>query len=261
MALKDFMKNFNSDIGHKSLVAFSKGLRGSFALAGKTLSNYKAPPVIGPAKFDYMAKPKAKHFTVGFGKASILPDGIPQKKYYVAGYGENNPATGVLDAPCAHALWLDDNSGRGAVLFVSLDIVGMLNSDVNALRASLADFARTAECRSINIMATHNHAGIDTMGIWGKLPFSGKDPSYMKLVFDQVKNAAIAAYKDRRDGDLFLGSVEVPDMQEDIRLPVVYSKTLTRVRFVPKDGSREVYMLNFASHSQPRQRGFPGLYA
>ena len=42
-------------------------------------------------------------------------------------------------------------------------------------------------------------------------------------------------------------------MQEDIRTPVVYSKTLTRLRFVPEDGSREIYFLNFASHSESLQ--------
>ena len=48
-----------------------------------------------------------------------------QKTYYVAGYSDNNPATGVLDAPQATALLLDDNSGRGALLLVSLDAVGL----------------------------------------------------------------------------------------------------------------------------------------
>ena len=42
-------------------------------------------------------------------------------------------------------------------------------------------------------------------------------------------------------------------MQEDIRLPIVYSKMLTRLRFVPNEGSREIYILNFASHSESLQ--------
>ena len=54
---------------------------------------------------------------------------------------------------------------------------------------------------------------------------------------------------NRKNGDLYLGEIEVPDMQEDIRTPIVYSKTLTRLRFVPNDGTREIYFLNFASHS------------
>ena len=103
-------------------------------------------------------------------------------------------------------------------------------------------------------MSTHNHAGIDTMGIWGRLPFkSGKDEKFMSLLFDAVKECAFEAYKSRRDGDLYLGEIEVPDMQEDIRTPEVYSKTLTRFRFVPRDNSNETWLLNFASHSESLQ--------
>lgn len=192
-------------------------------------------------------------FNIGFGKRVILPEDIENKKYYIAGYGENNPARGVIDPQYAHAMWLDDNSGRGGVLFISLDIVGLLNKDVNRIRDRLSDFCRETGCRSVNVFATHNHAGIDTMGIWGRLPFSGKDSEFMEILFKSTVEACYEAYKSRRDGDLYLGTIEVPDMQEDIRTPVVYSKTLTRFRFAPADGSREVWLLNFASHSESLQ--------
>ena len=42
-------------------------------------------------------------------------------------------------------------------------------------------------------------------------------------------------------------------MQEDIRTPIVYSKTLTRLRFEPDDGSTQTYIINFASHSESLQ--------
>ena len=102
-------------------------------------------------------------------------------------------------------------------------------------------------------MSTHNHAGIDTMGIWGHLPFSGKDEKFMNILFEAVVKCAFEAYDSRKNGDLYLGEIEVPDMQEDIRTPIVYSKTLTRFRFVPEDNSNEIWMLNFASHSESLQ--------
>lgn len=192
-------------------------------------------------------------FTVGFGKCVMLPTDIEKKKYYIAGYGENNPARGVIDPQYAHAMWIDDNTGRGGVLFISLDIVGILNKDVNKIRHILKGFCNRTGCRSINVCSTHNHAGIDTMGIWGRLPFSGKDPNFMELLFNSVLTACETAYNSRKDGDLYLGTIGVPDMQEDIRTPIVYSKTLTRFRFVPADGSDEVWLLNFASHSESLQ--------
>ena len=207
-------------------------------------------PLIPKAAFDKLEQPKAAFFTAGFGKARIVPPDLLRKKYYVAGYGIRNPATGLLDIPYVHALWLDDNSGRGAVVFVSLDAVGMLNKDVNAAKALLADFSEETGCRNINILCTHSHAGIDTMGLWGPLPRTGRDPAYMDLVFEGIKTAVKKAYEDRREGSLYLGRVQVEDMQNDHRLPVVYSKTLTRLRFVPQDGTREIYFINFAAHSE-----------
>lgn len=217
------------------------------------IGKYDYTEPLPEGEFFYQKKVNGDTFTAGFGKAVMLPDDIKTKKYYIAGYGENNPAKGVIDPQYAHALWLDDNSGNGGHLFVSLDIVGLLNKDVNALKKALSEFTEQTGCRTITIMSTHNHAGIDTMGIWGKLPHTGKSRKFMTILFNAVITAASAAYRDRRKGRLYHGTVEVPDMQEDIRTPVVYSKTLTRLRFVPEDGTREIYFLNFASHSESLQ--------
>lgn len=207
-------------------------------------------PLIPKAAFDKIEQAKAAFFTAGFGKASIVPPDLLRKKYYVAGYNSGNPAKGLLDIPLAHALWLDDNSGRGAVVFVSLDAVGLLNKDVNAAKASLADFLEETGCRNMNIVCTHSHAGIDTMGLWGPLPRTGRDPKYMEIVFEGIRTAVKKAHEDRREGSLYLGRVQVEGMQNDHRLPVVYSKTLTRLRFMPNDGGREIYFINFAAHSE-----------
>lgn len=208
---------------------------------------------LAEGKYDKLKSEPAASFITGFGKASILPVDWAKKKYYVAGYGENNPAVGVLDEPHVHALWVDDRSGRGAVLFISCDCVGILNKDIIKLRSAVKIALGDNYCRSVNIFCTHNHAGIDTMGIWGPLPLSGKDPKYMELIKKQMIKAAKLAVEDARESDVFYGTVQVPDMQEDIRLPHVYSKTLTRFRCVPKDGSREIWFLNFASHSESLQ--------
>ena len=218
----------------------------------QVLKKNPAVPLAEPA-YDKLTKEPAESFITGFGKASILPVDWATKKYYVAGYSENNPAVGVLDEPHVHALWVDDRSGRGGVLFISCDCVGILNKDINGFRKAVLDSLNGVACRSVNIFCTHNHAGIDTMGIWGALPLSGKDPKYMKLIQTQMIRAVAAAVADSRESDVYYGTVQVPDMQEDIRLPIVYSKTLTRLRCVPRDGSREIWFMNFASHSESLQ--------
>lgn len=220
---------------------------------GKMSLKSKAVKPLEATKVDFIDSAVGECFTVGFGKSILLPDDIETKKYYIAGYGENNPAKGVIDPQYAHAVYIDDNSSRGGVLLVSLEAVGLLNKDVNIIRESLKEFCEKIGCRKIDVMCTHNHAGIDTMGIWGKLPFTGKDPEFMKILFEGVKKAAFEAYESRKDGNLYLGTIEVPDMQEDIRTPIVYSKTLTRFRFKPFGEGNEVWLLNFASHSESLQ--------
>ena len=215
---------------------------------GKTLPAADLPD----GAFDYSAEP-GSGFTAGFGKAAFLPDDIEKKKYYIAGYGENNPARGVIDPQYAIAVWLDDGTGRGGYLFITLDVVGLLSKDVNALKAELAEFRALTGCRGITVTSTHNHAGIDTMGLWGPLPLTGRDPKFIRLLIDAAVRASVEAYRDRRPGKLYFGKIRVPDMQEDIRTPVVYSDALSRFRFVPEDGSREIWMLNFASHSESLQ--------
>ena len=237
----------------KPLTAVYKALDFILTAQSKRITEKKCTKPIEKSTFDCAPRAKSELFSLGFSKESILPDDVDKKKYYIAGYGENKPAKGVLDPPHTHAVWLDDLSGKGGIVIVSLDCVGMLNSDVNKLRSRLSEFSKLSGCRSINIVCTHNHAGIDTMGIWGPLPLSGKNPKYMELVFSQTVKAVKDAYANRKLGKLYLGKTEVPDMQEDIRTPIVYSKTLTRLRFEPDDGSQQTYIINFASHSESLQ--------
>lgn len=217
---------------------------------GEKLLKTNPASAIPKASFDKIDKPAAEYFTAGFAKADVMPDDIPKKRYYIAGYGAYNPAQGVLDPMTVSAIYLDDNSGRGGVVFVSLDSVGLSSYDVNLARENLMQFTRETGCRSINICSTHNHAGIDTVGMWGPLPKSGRNEKYMKIVHDGIVDVVLRAYGSRREGSLYYGKKESEDIQRDSRLPHVYCKDLTRLRFVPNDGSREIWLLNYASHTE-----------
>ena len=218
----------------------------------KTLKNCAEP--LPEGVFDYSDKPAASHFTFGFAKTVIMPEcRIPDKKktYYIAGYRNNNPAAGVLDDLHARALWIDDNSGRGGMILVSVDCVGLFTVDVNKIRKRLEHFAVITGCRSINICSTHCHAGIDTMGLWGPLPKTGRSKDFMEIVFNGVIKAAEEAYKNRQNGQIYLGYGKADkDSQSAPRPPQVYSDTVTRLRFVPDNGSEEIYLVNFASHPE-----------
>jgi len=163
-------------------------------------SAVKPAPVLSPAKWDYPAAP-GEHFTVGTAKVSIVPGDLHAQKYYLAGYGANKPARGVLNPVYATALWLDDNTGHGGLLLISVDCVGIMHNDVEALRAHLAPLIERTGCRAMHVMSTHVHAGIDTMGFWGKFPRSGRNESYFRLLFGAIESAAEQAYATRRAGD------------------------------------------------------------
>ncbi len=244
-----------------NLLGFATG-----AIAGRMSKNAQKrfiktpPPELPEGKFDYIAEAKADYFTVGFGKTVIMPSDIHARPFYVAGYRGNNPATDVLDDQMVHAVWIDDNSGRGGVVFVSTDTIGLFKYDTDIIQESLSEFKKKTGCRAINIFSTHDHAALDTMGLWGptigkKIPKkTGRDPEFCEIVRQGVKKAVELAYEDRRDGEIFWGAKDVPDTwQRDSRLPEVKSTLMTRLRFVPKEGGREVYILNFASHSESLQ--------
>lgn len=225
-------------------------IEGSLRRSGEKLTRKHPAPPIPKAVYDKVEAAQSEFFTVGFAKTDIMPPDIVKKKYYIAGYGSYNPAKSVLDPMTTSAVWIDDNSGHGGIVMVSVDSVGLTDHDVNIIRADMAEFVREKNCRVIHILSTHNHAGIDTIGMWGCLPKSGRNKKYMKIVHEGIKRVIREAYDDRRDGSLYYGKKESEEIQRDSRLPHVYSKDLTRLRFVPNDGTREVWMLNYASHTE-----------
>lgn len=234
----------------KAMGLLTKVLTKRLVKGGAKMAKKSPAPPLADGVFDKVEEAKSDFFKAGFAKTDVMPPDMDKKKYYIAGYRPWNPAQGVLDPMTASAFWLDDNSGKGGVVFVSVDNVGMLSRDVQSAKALLADFVKKTGCRSINILSTHNHAGIDTMGMWGNLPFSGRDEKFMQIIFNGIKKVVEEAYEDAREGSLYLGSHAAPDILRDSRPPIVFSDLLTRLRFVPNDGTREVYFLNFASHSE-----------
>lgn len=192
-----------------------------------------------------------KKWTVGFGKKAYTPDDYNQKTYYIAGYDSDNPVKGILDDLYARAVYIDDNTGDGGVIFCSLDCVGISRKDINDIRKLALESGRLGKVKSINISSTHTHAGIDTQGLWGKKIYkSGKDKAFMDKLKESAVQAVITAFENRKDGKLYYGFAPVEDMQADVRIPVTYDKNLTKIRFSPDDKSGDIFIVNFASHAE-----------
>lgn len=194
---------------------------------------------------------KGDGYNVGFSRAEIMPDLTSGKTYWIAGHGSGHKMEGVLTPVYASAVWIDCGA-EGGVLWIGADIVGLTGVEVSVVRDMLSDFAKETNCKCINISCTHSHSGIDTVGYWGKpflsIPSDGKDPEYMSMLMNTMVKVSKEAYANRKAGKLYLGTKQVKDSQFDRRPPKKMNDTLTRIRFVPSDGSEETWIMNFAAH-------------
>ncbi len=213
---------------------------------GKKLAKKGDAPEIKSAEPVYLID-SSDIFKVGFSMKEVMPDDITSKKYWLAGYRTGNLIKGVLDPLTVRAMWI--GCGDGGIILVSADLIGLTGYETKLIRDRLASFSKETNCKLISVSCTHTHASIDTVGYWGKLPKTGKDKEYMEQVISSVVDVCKEAYANRKDGKLYTGSVRVPEAISTGRMP--YNKVndkLSRLRFVPLDGSEETWFLNYSAH-------------
>lgn len=218
------------------------------AARGKKLRRKEPAPEIADAIPVRIGAPGNNGFRVGFAKETVLPGNITSEKYYMAGYRTNNVITGVHDPQTVSAMWIDCGGNEGIIL-VSADAVGLTGHDVNEIRDSLSDFCSESGCKYIDVSCTHTHAGIDTVGYWGPLPFTGRNKMFQTMLFGAIENVCKQAYLNRKSGRLYCGYIHVPEANCATRYPYAVNDRLSRFRFVPNDGSEETWFVNFCAHS------------
>lgn len=206
----------------------------------------------------FISEPINDKFSLGFSKEIITPKDIAETKYYMGGYFTFPAtfATEVLDDLYVRAICIDDNSGRGAVAMAVIDAIGLSNNDVNSIRKMLYDYAIENNIKSINIMTTHLHSGIDTIGLWGPLPKTGRKPHFMENLFVKTVKAIEDAYSNMVNGEIYYAETQAEDMFLDHRNPIVIDESIVRIRFKPdNDRLKETYIINLASHPEALMHG------
>lgn len=108
---------------------------------------------------------------------------------YLAGFGNNRPATGKHDDLWARAVVLEYGDTRIAI--VAIDLIGYYS---NANYYGIGEIKKLVDPKlgvsEILIASTHNHEAPDTIGAWGPNPFSdGKYPRYLRFVDHQIAKA------------------------------------------------------------------------
>lgn len=188
-------------------------------------------------------------WSVGFSKSELLPEDIETGTYYIAGYRNNNRASGVLDPQYARAAYISDNNGNNIVI-AAVDCIGLSRSDIEKIRIRAAGAVKTYALSAVHIMSTHTHAGLDTLGLWGPVGVTGISDTFMETVYEGMARAIAAACENRRVGQLYYGHIDTEELQRDSRLPEVYSPTLHRFRFEADDGSAGLQIINYGAHPE-----------
>ncbi len=222
---------------------------------------------------------------LGFGKASMVPENLSDgsKEYYTGGYFTQK-INGVYDDQGANAVALNDNSGRGTVVMVSVDGIGVNNADVRAIRAEaerkLKEIGVASNIAAININATHCHTVIDTQGfgleliakvfhnMLSVLPFMREirsiDADFYPLMIDGASDAIVEAYINMEPGNLYyfetagIGRSERNGTYPDDEYSYLFNKrydkegyqhTFACFKFVPDDAeSAPTVFANIGAH-------------
>lgn len=211
------------------------------------------------------AQPQEPAWQAGFGCVTLELPKDTVEPLYIAGYHTGWEITGVLDAQQARALWLSD--GTASMLLISVDCVALGSDTVQTIRERLSDFCRRTGCGSVNVVATHTHAGVDTLGLWGPVGLDGKNSDFMQILIDGAVTAAEAAYADRCEGTISYSATKTAGLQEDSRAPQVYDDQLYQLHFTPADAAHNgIRLLSFAAHAEALRgdntlvsRDYPGV--
>ncbi len=236
---------------------------------------------------EFLDKPaEGAKWTLGFGKASMVPENLKDgsKEYYTGGYFTQK-INGVFDDQGANAVAISDNSGRGTVVMVTIDGIGVCNDDVRTMRAEaerkLKEKGVASDIVAININSTHCHTVIDTQGfglepliktifqnLFSFLPFVEKtrsiDPEFHEYMIDGASDAIVEAYMNKEPGELYyfetagIGRSERNNNYMDDEYGYIFNKrydmegyqhVIACFKFVPdKADSRPTVLANLGGH-------------
>ena len=224
-------------------------------------------------------------WNLGFGKTSIVPDNLKDgsKEYYTGGYFTQK-VNGVYDDQGANAIAINDDSGRGTVVMVAVDGIGINNADVRTIRAEAEKKLKAKGIKSdivaININGTHCHTVVDTQGfglelilkafqnIFSVLPFINRtrsiDAEFLEYMIDGTSDAIVEAYLNMESGKLYyfetvgIGKSERNNTFQDDEYGYLYNKrydsegyqnVIACFKFVPDNtDSKPTIFANLGGH-------------
>ncbi|MBQ2812607.1 MAG: hypothetical protein IJE63_05080, partial [Clostridia bacterium] len=127
---------FATNLINGILNAVFKGFGSLFPNDAPTLEEYESENFYEGTEIFLDEPAENAKWKLGFGKASMVPENLRNgsKQYYTGGYFTQK-INGVYDDQGANAVAMTDSSGRGTVVMVAIDGIGVNNADVRTIRA------------------------------------------------------------------------------------------------------------------------------
>ncbi len=224
---------------------------------------------------DFNEEPTAAKWKAGYSARSILPPDITNGSYVSAGYFgnfPNSPITGVENDQRVRVVALD--AGDGVALFITCDAYGYSSTNVKLLREYIADSVAGKNVISINFSSSHAHCLADVHGLGVNLAdvlkenvksiftrnnpaIENLNPKLMQSLFDNAKLAVEEALADLREGGLSYAAINAKDIIGDKQLPIAYDPNINLIKFVPDDGTPDIWLFNVGCHPTIYPSGDP----
>jgi hypothetical protein len=152
---------------------------------------------------------------------------------WIAGFGNNRPALGVLDDQQANCLALRTN--QTTVVHCTIDVVGFFYEEIVRAREKLAQNHPNVDVDYLAVSSTHTHETVDTMGQWGRADpvpiLPGRFPGYNAFIVDQIVLAAVEAVNSLQPARLVMTTAHtgVDGYLRDSRDPQILDDAMTLV--------------------------------
>lgn len=189
-------------------------------------------------------------FRAGAALERITPPLDPAKPVYLAGFGNNRRATGVMDHLYSRCLAM--SAGSKPVVICAVDSIGLFFDDVQRIRREVE--RRWTKPVSVIVAATHSHQTPDTMGPWGpKEGVSGIDEDYNSFVIQRTAGAAVSALRNMRTARLHLSRTYPPELDtyiDDDRPPKQHDAEIVLMRVSRSNGRTIATLINWANHPE-----------
>jgi len=177
----------------------------------------------------------------GIASRDITPEG----SVYLAGYERNRTSKGVHDTLSVRCLAL--SNGKTSVGIVSLDLIGMLGSDVMAIKKGIV----ALRPKHIVVSFTHTHSGPDTTGLWGKWLSRGRNERYIEKIIDNAADCLHDAWFSQEEIELRFAKTSVQLSEFDNDTTNMPDTAITLMQgAVTRNGNTETLftLVNYAVH-------------